>query len=176
MDTKKVAILVDDLFEQAEFVEPKKALEQAGYQVVVVSPAGNEVQGLNHIDKADTFKVDQSLDEANPDDFRALVLPGGALNADHLRMNETARQWVRKFFDSGKLVGVICHAPWLLASAGVIKDRQLTSYYTIQDDLRNAGATWVDQAVVIDDNLITSRQPDDMPAFGAAFVKALEEK
>ena len=169
---KKVAMLVDNYFEQAEFTGPKEAIENAGATVVVVSPH-NELQGLNHVDKGDTFQRNVSLDEANPDDYEALVLPGGAINADNLRMNETARDWVRKYMDAGKPVAAICHAPWALVSADCVRGRRLTSFETIQDDIRNAGGDWVDEQVVVDGNLVTSRKPDDIPAFNDAILEKL---
>lgn len=177
LSDKKVAILVHNYFEQAEFTEPKSALESAGAQVEVIG-AGAEngkLQGLNHIDKADIFDRDKSLDEADIDDYDALVLPGGAVNADNLRMEDKARDWVKSVRGSGKPLAVICHAPWVLASAGVADGARLTSYYTIQDDMRNAGADWVDQEVVVDGNLITSRNPDDIPAFNDALISMLNK-
>jgi len=173
---KRVAILVDTNFEQAEFTGPLEALKTAGVQVTVVSTAHNPLQGLHHIEKGDRFTADQSLEAADPTEFDALVLPGGAINADALRVQEKARDWVRDFLHEGKLVAAICHAPWLLASANVLEGRKLTSYFTIQDDLRNAGGEWIDEPVVIDDNLITSRQPDDIPAFNEAILAFLEKE
>lgn len=174
---KNVAIIVDNYFEQEEFTEPKEALEQAGASVDVIAPEPGQVQGVNHIEMADKFDVDRVLDEVdNWSDYDALVLPGGAINADHLRMNETAQTVVRDFLDSGKPVAVICHAPWVLVSAGVAGGCDLTSYYTIQDDMINAGANWQDSEVVVDGNLITSRKPDDLPAFNNALISMLQEK
>lgn len=170
---KTIALVVDNYFEQAEFTEPLGALRDAGAQVDVISPAGSELQGMQHADKGDTFDSDKSLDEVNFDDYQALVLPGGAINADSLRMVPEAQQAVRDFLSSGRVVAVICHAPWVLASAGVASGRHVTSYETIQDDMRNAGANWTDEEVVIDDNLITSRKPDDLPAFNQAIITAL---
>lgn len=172
---KKVAILVHNYFEQAEFTQPLQALKDAGAAVHVVSGSGErELQGLNHVDKADTFQADVLLEDVNLADYDALVLPGGATNADNLRMVEEARTWVRHCMSEKKPLAVICHAPWVLASAGVANGRTLTSYFTIQDDMRNAGADWVDQEVAVDDNLITSRNPDDLPAFCSALVGALQ--
>ena len=172
---KKVAVVVHNYFEQAEFTQPLQSLKDAGAEVHVVSASGErELQGLNHVDKADIFQADFLLDEVNSADYDGLVLPGGAINADHLRMVEEARDWVRYFMDEGKPLAVICHAPWVLVSAGVTNGIHLTSYFTIQDDLKNAGANWVDEEVVIDDNLITSRNPDDLPAFCSALVGALQ--
>jgi protease I len=167
----RVAILVTNDFEQAELAEPKKALEQAGADVKIVAPKGGTVQGMNHDVKADTFPVDMTLDEANPDAFDAVMLPGGALNADSLRMEQKARDFVKRMDRSGKPIAVICHAPWLLVSSGLVKGRKLTSYYTIQDDIRNAGGEWVDQEVVRDGNWVTSRSPKDLPAFNPAMIQ-----
>jgi protease I len=171
---RKVAIVVDDYFEQAEFTGPRDALMEAGADVTVVSTKGGEIHGLNHVDPGDTFQTDKSLDEVDPDDYDALVLPGGAVNADQLRMSEKTRLWVNDFLKDGKPVAAICHAPWVLASSGAAKDRKLTSFFTIQDDMRNAGAQWSDQEVIIDGNLITSRKPDDIPAFNREIINALQ--
>lgn len=173
---KKVAILVDNYFEQSEFTGPLEALKQAGatVEVIAAEPENGRLQGLNHIDKADRFEFDKTLDEARIEDYDALVLPGGAINADHLRMQDKAREWVRKASEAGKPLAAICHAPWLLASAGLARGRQLTSYFTIQDDMKSAGADWKDEAVVVDGNLITSRQPDDIPAFNEALITMLQ--
>jgi protease I len=173
MDAKRVAILVDNYFEQSEFEEPLEALRDAGLDVTVVGARSKELQALNHADKGDTFEADLLLADVTPEEFDALVLPGGAMNADVLRMNEAARQWARDFLDGGKIVAAICHAPWLLVSADEVQGRKLTSYFTIQDDIDNAGGEWVDQPVVVDDNLITSRKPDDLPAFSDAILTAL---
>lgn len=170
---KHVAMIVEDDFEQAEFTGPKEILEKAGATVDVISPVSGPLQGLNHIDKADTFERDKALEDTDFDQYDAIVLPGGAINADALRMNRQAQNVVTEFFEEGKPVAAICHAPWLLASAGLIKGKKLTSYETIQDDIRNAGGTWVDQEVVVDGNLITSRKPDDVPAFSNALIGAL---
>lgn len=167
----RVAILVTDDFEQAELAEPKKALEQAGANVKIIAPKSGTVQGMNHDVKADTFKVDMTLDQANPDDFDAVMLPGGALNADSLRMVQKARDFVKRMDSAGKPMAVICHAPWLLVSSGLVRGRKLTSYYTIQDDIRNAGGEWVDQEVVRDRNWVTSRSPKDLPAFNPGMIQ-----
>jgi protease I len=172
---KKVAVLVDNYFEESEFTEPIKALKEAGATVetIATGPEDGQVQGLKHVDKGQTFKIDKTLDEAEIDDYDALVLPGGAINADQLRMKDKARQWVKKASEDGKPLAVICHAPWVLASAGLAKGRKLTSFFTIQDDMRDAGAEWVDEEVVIDGNLITSRNPDDLPAFNHALISMM---
>lgn len=174
LKNKKVAILVDDNFEDAEFSGPLKALQDAGADVDIVATEAGKINGLNHIDHAHTYSPDKIIDDVKIDEYDALVLPGGAINADSLRMNKKARIWIRKFIDIGKPVGAICHAPWALASAGVANNRKLTSYFTIQDDMRNAGAEWVDEEVVVDDNLITSRKPDDIPAFDRALIAAIK--
>jgi protease I len=172
LDGKKVAIIVDDYFEQAEFTGPRDALNEAGVEVVVVSD-NKELHGLYHVEVADSFAADKSLDEVTATDYDAVVLPGGVVNADHLRMNKKAADFVRAMFMANKPVAAICHAPWVLISSGIVKNHTLTSYFTIQDDLRNAGANWVDQEVVVDGNLITSRKPDDVPAFNRAIFQAL---
>lgn len=172
---KKVAILVHNYFEEAEFTAPLQSLKDAGAEVHVISASGEtRLQGLNHVDKGNTFQADLQLDDANVDNYDALVLPGGAVNADHLRAVPEAQEMVRSCLSAGKPVAVICHAPWVLVSAGVTQGKHLTSYYTIQDDLRNAGADWSDEEVVIDGNLITSRDPDDLPAFCSALIGALK--
>jgi len=175
LDGMRVAILVSTNFEQAELTEPKKALEQAGARAQIVSPKGGEIQGVNHDEKADKFKVELTLDDARPDDFDAVLLPGGALNADFIRVQPKAQEFVKKMDAAGKPFAIICHAPWLLVSSGLVKGRKMTSYHTIQDDLRNAGANWVDQEVVRDKNWVTSRQPDDIPAFNREVVKLFSE-
>ena len=167
----RVAILVTDDFEQAELAEPKKALEQAGATTKIISPKSGQVQGMNHDVKADTFPVDMTLDQANPGDFDAILLPGGAVNADALRMEPKAQAFVRQIESSKKPIAVICHAPWLLVSSGLVKGKNMTSYYTIQDDLRNAGANWVDQEVVRDGNWVSSRSPKDLHAFNKAMIE-----
>jgi protease I len=173
---KKVAVLVDNYFEEAEFSGPIDALRKAGAEVEIIAPEAGELQALKHADKGQVYRAEKSLDEVKIDEYDGLVLPGGAVNADSLRMNDKAKIWVKKFMNIGKPVAAICHAPWLLASAGLAKGRRLTSYFTIQDDMRNAGANWVDEEVVIDGNLITSRQPDDVPAFSNAFIAMLSTR
>jgi protease I len=171
---KKVAVLATDYFEEAELTGPVKALKDAGATVEIIAPKSGEIKGLKHVEPGQAVKVDKTLDEADPADYDALVLPGGAVNADHLRIEKKAQDFVIKLMDEmGKPTAVICHAPWLLVSAGLARGRRLTSYHTIQDDLRNAGANWVDEEVVVDGNLITSRGPDDLPAFNNALIKAL---
>jgi protease I len=171
---KKVAVVATNYFEEAELTEPVKALKEAGAQVEIIAPKSGEIKGLKHVDPGQSVKVDKTLDEADPDDYDGLVLPGGAVNADHLRMEKKARDFVTKMMDEqGKPTAVICHAPWMLVSAGLARGKKLTSYFTIQDDMRNAGADWVDEECVVDGNLITSRNPDDIPAFNHALIKAL---
>lgn len=172
---KTVAILVDNYFEEDEFTGPKEALQAAGAKVEVIAaePENGEVQALQHVDKSRKYKIDKTLDEANIGDYDALVLPGGAVNADQLRMQDKARQWVKSVVEAGKPLAAICHAPWVLASAGLAQGRKMTSFFTIQDDMRAAGADWQDKEVVIDGNIITSRQPDDVPAFNKALISMI---
>ena len=168
----RVAILVSDNFEQVEMTSPRQALEQEGAHVTLISPTPEQVTGRSHdIDEVDTFKVEMPLDSAKPQDFDALMLPGGSINADHLRMEEAARNFVRQFDSAGKPIAAICHAPWLLVSSGVVTGRTLTSWASLQDDIRNAGGTWVDQEVAQDHNWVTSRSPQDLDAFNPAMVE-----
>lgn len=171
---KRVAILVDDYFEEAEFTGPLNDLKQAGAEVEVIAPQPGAIHAMKHAEISDTYTADKAIDDVRIDEYDALVLPGGAINADSLRMNDKARIWIKKFMDLGKPVAAICHAPWALASAGVARGRKLTSFETIQDDMRNAGAEWVDEEVVIDNNLITSRKPADVPAFDSALINMLQ--
>lgn len=171
----RVAIIVHDEFEQSEMTEPRKALEQAGATVTLISSKGGQVHGVNHATKADSFNVDMTLDQARPDQFDAVMLPGGALNADKLRMDQKAREFVKEFDRDARPIAAICHAPWLLVSAGLVKGRNMTSYYTIQDDIRNAGGQWADREVVRDRNLVTSRQPSDIPAFNREMIGLFAE-
>lgn len=175
LDGMRVAILVTDDFEQSELVEPKKALEAAGATAMVVAPKASKVQGMNHDVKADTFQVDLTLEEAEADEFDAVLLPGGALNADALRVEKKAQEFVRKIDQQQKPLAVICHGPWLLVSAGLTKGRKLTSYHTIQDDIRNAGGMWEDREVIRDRNWVSSRQPKDLPAFNREMIALFSE-
>jgi protease I len=172
---KKIAFLAADMFEQVELTEPWKALENAGADLELVSLKEGEIQGFNHYDKADTFKVDHTVEEANASDYDGLVLPGGVGNPDTLRQDENAVHFVRDFFEQGKPVGAICHAPWSLVEAGVVRGRTLTSFPSLQTDIRNAGGNWVDQEVVVDSGLVTSRKPDDLPAFNKKLVEEFAE-
>lgn len=172
---KKVAILVDNYFEEDEFTGPLKALRKAGatVEVIAAEPENGKVQAMRHVDKSQRYEFDKTLEEADIDDYDALVLPGGAINADSLRMQDKAQQWVKHIAEQGKPLAAICHAPWVLVSAGLAKGRKLTSFFTIQDDLRDAGADWVNEEVVVDRNIITSRKPDDVPAFNRALISMM---
>lgn len=172
---KTVAVLATDGFEQVELTEPVKALKAAGATVEIVAPEGGEIQGFNHFDKGETVRVDRTLDEAEAGRYDALLMPGGAHSPDQLRVDERAIGFVRAFFDAGKPVAAICHAPWVLVDAGVAEGRRMTSYHTLRTDLRNAGAEVIDEAVVVDDGLVTSRNPDDLPAFCARMVEEFAE-
>ncbi|MGE0404917.1 MAG: type 1 glutamine amidotransferase domain-containing protein [Candidatus Korobacteraceae bacterium] len=169
LDGMRVAIVVTTNFEQVELTEPRKALEAAGASCTIVAPQ-QHLTGMNHDEKADVFEAGAMLDQASPDEFDAVLLPGGALNADVLRVNRSAQEFVRKMDRDGKPMAVICHAPWLLVSAGMVKGRRLTAYYTIQDDIRNAGGEYEDAEVIVDGNLVTSRQPSDIPAFNRETI------
>ena len=168
---KRVAFLATDMVEQVELTEPWKAVKDAGGTPELVSLEEGEIQGFNHYDKADTFKVDRTVEEARAEDYDALVIPGGVGNPDTMRTHENAVQLVRDFFEQGKPVGVICHGPWMLVEAGVVRGRKVTSWPSLQTDIRNAGGDWVDQDVVVDDGLVTSRKPDDLPAFNEKIVE-----
>jgi protease I len=172
---KKIAFLATDMFEQVELTEPWKALEQSGAELELVSLKDGEIQGFNHYDKADTFKVDKTVEEASASDYAGLVLPGGVGNPDNLRQDENAVNFVRDFFEQGKPVGAICHAPWTLVEAGVVRGRTLTSFPSIQTDIRNAGGNWVDEEVHVDSGLVTSRKPDDLPAFNKKLIEEFAE-
>ena len=171
---KRVAFLVSaEGIEKAELVEPWAAVTDAGHQAVLLSPASGEVRLFEHLDAADTRPVDATVDEASVGDYDALVLPGGVANPDALRTDAAAVAFIREFVESGKAVAAICHAPWTLIEADVVRGKQVTSWPSLQTDLRNAGASWVDERVVVDGNLITSRNPDDIPAFNNALLEAL---
>jgi protease I len=173
-DTKKVAFLVaSEGIEKAELVEPWAAVADAGHQPVLLSPKPGTVQLFEHLDKADTRPVDQAVSDASVADYDALVLPGGVANPDALRLDESAVRFVKEFVDSGKPVAAICHAPWTLVEADVLHGKRLTSWPSVRTDIRNAGGEWVDEEVVVDGNLITSRKPDDLPAFNGALLEAV---
>jgi protease I len=171
----RVAIIATDLFEEAELIEPRKALQEAGAQAVVIAPKSGEIQAVQHDKKTQKVKVDMTLDEARPNDFDAVLLPGGAMNADALRIDKKAQEFVRNVDSAGKPIAVICHGPWLLISTGLVKGRHLTSYKTIQDDLKNAGANWVDEVSVRDRNWVSSRQPTDIPEFNRNMIELFSE-
>jgi protease I len=172
----KIAFLATDMVEQVELVEPWQAVEARGWTPELVSLRAGKIQGFDHYDKADTFPVDTTVEEASAEDYDGLVLPGGVGNPDELRMDENAVAFVRGFFDRGKPVAAICHAPWTLVEAGVLRGRTLTSWPSLQTDVRNAGATWVDEEVVTDGALVTSRKPDDLPAFIRELVAVFERQ
>lgn len=166
----RIAILVTDGFEQVEMTDPRKALDQAGAKTEIVSPMHGEVQGWNHHEKGRRFLVDVELNSADPHNYDALLLPGGVINPDQLRLNPLAVHFVKTFVDEGKPVAAICHGPWMLVEAGVVRGRTVTSWPSIQADLRNAGANWVDQEVVVDNGIVTSRRPGDIPVFNQKMI------
>ena len=168
---KKVAFLAADGVEQVELVEPRKAVEEAGAETALVSIGSGEIQAFNHLDQGDRIKVDVTAGSADPSEFDALVLPGGVANPDFLRQDPDAIRFVRGFFDQDKPVGVICHGPWTLVEADVVRGRTLTSWPSLQTDLRNAGAEWVDEEVHVDGRVVSSRKPDDLPAFNRKIVE-----
>lgn len=172
----KVAVLVTDGFEQAELLEPKKALEAAGATVHILSDKKSSVQGFKHVDKGEVISVDKSIDEARAEDYSAVLLPGGVVNGDAMRLLPQARSFVRAANDAEKPIAAICHGGWLLISAGVAKGRTVTSWPSLQDDFKNAGSQWVDQEVVRDENFVSSRKPADIPAFNNEFMKLLDEQ
>jgi protease I len=171
----KIAFLATDMVEQVELTQPWHAVESEGWTPELLSLQEGEIQGFDHFDKADTFKVDRTVEEASADDYDGLVLPGGVGNPDQLRTDENAVSFVRSFFEQGKPVAVICHGPWTLVEAGVLRGRTLTSWPSLQTDIRNAGGTWVDAEVHVDDGLVSSRKPDDLPAFCRKLVEELKE-
>lgn len=172
---KRVAALVDHGFEQSELIEPKKALEQAGASVDIVSPQSGKVKGWQHANWGDELPITRRLDEARAEEYDALLLPGGVMNPDKLRANPKAVQFVKSFVESGKPIAAICHGPWTLIEAGGVKGRKMTSWPSLQSDLRNAGATWVDEECVVDNGLVTSRKPDDIPAFNKKMIEEIAE-
>jgi protease I len=172
---KKIAFLAADGVEQVELTEPWKAVEKAGAEPVLLSLESGEIQAFNHLDHGDTFTVDEEVAKADPADFDGLVLPGGVANPDFLRGDENAVSFVRRFFEQGKPVGVICHGPWTLVEAGLVKGRRITSWPTVKTDIVNAGGNWVDEEVVVDAGLVSSRKPDDLPAFCAKIIEEFGE-
>jgi deglycase len=172
---RRVAILLTEGFEQIEMTSPRDALEKAGAKCTVIAPKGGKVLAFKHHDKADSFNVDLELSKANASDFDAVLLPGGVINADALRIEKKAQQFVQEIDRAGKPIMVICHGPWLLISAGLVKGHKITSWPTLQDDLRNAGANWRDEECIRDNNWVSSRKPDDLPAFNREIVRLLDE-
>jgi protease I len=173
---KKIAFLVaQEGVEQVELSEPWKAVEQAGGEPVLIAPESGEVQAFEHLDKSKTFSVDETLADADPDDYDGVVLPGGVANPDQLRTEPRAIEFLQKFFAGGKPVGVICHGPWTLVEADLVRGRTITSWPSLQTDIRNAGGNWVDEEVVVDEGLVSSRNPDDLPAFCAKIVEEFAE-
>jgi len=166
----RVAILATDGVEDPELKDPRKALDDAGAKTTLIAPKAGKIYSMKHHDKAAQYNVDQTLDQVRAEQFDAVLLPGGALNADTIRVHPRAQEFVREMNQSGKPIAFICHAPWLLVSAGLAKDRSMTSYHTIQDDIRNAGGKWQDEEVVQDKNWVSSRQPSDIPAFNRAMI------
>ena len=172
---KHIAIIATDMVEQVELVEPRKALENAGAKTELLSIKPGKIQGFNHFDKADEHAVDKLVEEADASDYDALLIPGGVGNPDQLRADENVVQFTRDFFEQGKPVAAICHGPWVLVEAGVVKGRKVTSWPSLQTDIRNAGGNWVDEQVVVDQGLVTSRKPDDIPAFNDKMIEEFAE-
>jgi len=172
---KKIAFLATDMVEQVELTEPWRAVTDAGGKPELISLKPGEIQGFNHYDKADRFKVDKTVEEVSASDYDGLVQPGGVGNPDTLRSDENAVNFVREFFEQAKPVAVICHGPWMLVEAGVVRGRKVTSWPSLETDIRNAGGTWVDEEVVVDNGLVTSRKPDDLPAFNKKLVEEFAE-
>jgi len=175
LNGKRIAILVDNGFEQVEMTEPREALQEAGAKTDLISPEHDRVQGMQHDEKGYTFPVDIPLSDADPDNYDGLVLPGGVANPDHLRTNSDAVRFVKSFVDAGKPIAAICHGPWTLIETGVVQGRTMTSWPSLKTDLRNAGANWVDREVVVDRGVVTSRKPDDIPAFNKKMIEEFQE-
>ena len=175
LDGKRIAILATDGVEEVELTKPRDALREAGAQAVVVSPKDDEIKAWQHDHWGDKIHVDLPLNRASVEEFDGLMLPGGVMNPDHLRQNEQAVKFVKRFFEQGKPVAAICHGPWLLVEADVVRGRTLTSWPSLQTDIRNAGGDWVDRDVVTDEGLVTSRKPDDIPAFNRKMVEEFAE-
>ena len=171
----RVVVFATDGFEELELTEPLRVLRENGANVDIVSIHAGEIQAYRHHDKSIKIQVDRTLDEVSPDHYDALVLPGGTLNADTTRIDPTVQKFVQAFQTAGKPMAVICHAPWILVSSGLVKGRNLTSYKTIQDDIKNAGGNWSDQAVIVDKNWVTSRQPSDLPDFNREMIRLISE-
>lgn len=171
----RIAILATDGFEQSELTEPRKALDAEGAVTKVVSPKSGKLRGWNHKEWGEDVTVDQALDSADPNNYDALVLPGGVMNPDALRMQPKAVAFVKSFFDAGKPVGAICHGPWTVIESGAAKGHRMTSWPSLKTDIRNAGADWVDEEVVVDANLVTSRKPDDIPAFNREIINLFSQ-
>ena len=171
LEGKKVAILAADMFERVELEEPRKALEDAGAETEVVSIHDGKIKGFDHFDPAKEIKVDKTVEEVAIDDYDALLIPGGVGNPDQLRGDENAVSFVREFASSGKPMAVICHGPWMLVESGIVRGKRVTSWPTLETDIRNAGGEWVDQEVVVDGNIVTSRKPDDIPAFNREMLR-----
>jgi protease I len=172
---KKVAVIATDMVEEVELTDPWRALKDAEAEVELISIEGGQIQGFNHYDKADLFSVDRAIDDANPDDYDALLLPGGVGNPDTLRTNERVVAFVRRMFEAGKPIAAICHGPWTLVEAGVVDGLTITSWPSLQTDIRNAGGTWVDEQVHVDQGVTTSRRPDDLPAFNEKMLEEFAE-
>ena len=173
---KKIAIIATNGVEQAELEEPRQAVQDAGGQAELLSPEDGEIQAMNHdLEPADKFPVDKQISDASPDDYEGVILPGGTVNADKLRIEDDVISFLQEFFRSGKPVGVICHGPWSLVEANLVRGRTLTSYPSLQTDIRNAGGNWVDQEVVVDEGLVSSRNPGDLPAFCNKIVEEFVE-
>jgi protease I len=175
LNGKRIAIVATDMVEQVELVEPRKALDEAGAQTDLISIKPGEIQGFNHYDKADKLPVDRTIEEVTANEYDGLMLPGGVGNPDRLRMDENVVSFVRDFFEQGKPVAAICHGPWTIVEAGAVRGRTLTSWPSLQTDIRNAGGTWVDEEVHVDAGLVTSRKPDDIPAFNAKMIEEFAE-
>jgi len=175
LKNKRIAILATDGFEYVELTEPRKALDGAGAKTEVVSPKEGKIKGWNKTDWGDSLKVDVALQSADPNNYDALLLPGGVMNPDHLRMEPAAVRFVRAFFDAHKPVAAICHGPWMLVEADVVRGRTLTSWPSVKTDIQNAGGQWTDQQVVTDQGLVTSRKPDDIPAFNKKIIEEFQE-
>lgn len=172
---RKVAVLATDGFEQVELEKPVEALRAEGAEVEIVAPKEGQIQGFNHHDKGDTFPVDKALDQADASTYDAIVLPGGVINPDQLRLEPQAIEFIRSFAEAGKPIAAICHGPWTLINAEAVEGKRMTSWPSLETDLKNAGADWVDEEVVVDQGLVTSRKPDDLPAFCAKMVEEFAE-